>query len=96
MIERQEGLPRKKLETKKVSFNFPVDELYAIRREADLNGQTMTEFLRDAIARELFLRKRTAEGDKIILRGRDGKDIEIITRQDIAVRARSEYGSNDQ
>ena len=60
--------------TIKMSVNLPEETVNSLRELAKSKGITMTEALRQAIANDKYLNDAQAEGSKILVNSKDGKD----------------------
>lgn len=59
---------------KRVTVNLSEEAVKSLEALANKRGITMTEALRKAIATEKFLADEVAEGSKVLIKSKDGKD----------------------
>lgn len=66
-------------QTKRVNFRLAPSTVEALEEIAKARGVTLTEALRQAIGTEVYLRKATQKGAKVLLQ-EDGTTKELIFR----------------
>jgi len=61
------------METKKLTFNIPEDELLSLKAFAKRRSWTVTDSIRRSVSLRILVDEELAKGNKILIQGTDGE-----------------------